>query len=160
MTTGCEGFRYFLVEYKKRLPNNEDSKDFHEHIDFMIKYFEGRGSFYRRDWGEHVSYNDERYWRSPNTLELKEIKERSVKQEKLDRANDTEFAVVNSSVVLAMIGIFGAGITMASNNIDYRGLVFFLVIALQGALTILSELRMIPFSIWGWLYNKNSKSVK
>jgi hypothetical protein len=71
-------FRYFLIEYKKRLPENEENKDFHKHIDFMIKCFEYPDLYYRRDYGEHVSLNDERYWRNPNEKEKSEMRKREI----------------------------------------------------------------------------------
>lgn len=72
-TTGS-AFRYFLIEYKKRLPHTAENKAFHEHLDFMIKYFESNHLIYQKRWDDWISPNDERYWRFPTVAEAIAIK--------------------------------------------------------------------------------------
>jgi hypothetical protein len=74
-----EAFRYFLIEYKKRLPLTEENKDFHEHIDYMINYFKTNHSIYQERWDDWISPNDERYWRNPTVEESKLIKDKQDK---------------------------------------------------------------------------------
>lgn len=92
MSDAGDAFGYFLQEYKKRLPINEENKDFHNHIDYMIKYFKTNSVIYRDRWDDWISPNDERYWRNPNELELKEISERKrVIKEKSTKGGIIEF---------------------------------------------------------------------
>jgi hypothetical protein len=87
--------RYFLIEYKKRLPDTEENKDFHEHIDFMIKYFKNSELWYRTDWEDYISSKDERYWRHPNELELKEISDKRTTINKKDGILDGVFRFID-----------------------------------------------------------------
>ena len=45
----------------------------------MIDYFESSHLYYREDWQEHVSLNDERYWRTPNSEEKEKIIQKYIK---------------------------------------------------------------------------------
>ena len=158
MTTAGQGFRYFLIEYKKRLPDIDENKDFHEHIDFMIKYFEANGSIYQNRWDDWISENDEKYWRNPTESEKVAIEEKRKAKRKAKEiskeATETRFAITTFSVLLALIGCYGmvSSILWSESIIDYRPWSFYGVLALQGVLMILYEVGMIPFSIWGWLY--------
>lgn len=80
MSDAGHGLRYFLVEYKKRLPQTEENKEFHEHLDFMIAYFESSHIIYLERWDDWISPNDERYWRNPNAEERAAIVAKHVKQ--------------------------------------------------------------------------------
>lgn len=78
MTDG-EAFRYFLIEYKKRLPVTEENKDFHEHIDYMIDYLKSGHIIYQGRWDDWISPDDERYWRNPTAEETKAIADKHAK---------------------------------------------------------------------------------
>ncbi|MFA5103494.1 MAG: hypothetical protein WC525_10135 [Candidatus Thermoplasmatota archaeon] len=75
-------FRMFLVEYKKRLPDTEENKEFIEMIDNMIDYLKTDYIFYQERWGEQISPDDPRYWRNPSQEEKEIIEMRKQKQEK------------------------------------------------------------------------------
>ena len=154
MSDDGSALRQFLIDYKKRLPVDEDSKDFHEHIDFMIKYFETSHSYYREDWGKDISPNDEKYWRRPKESEKVVIKIEQKEKEVERKKEEPRFAITVPSLILALIGcIVVSGFVLLKNgDVGLIGLTFYGVFVLQGFLTIFYELGIIPFSIWGWLY--------
>ena len=146
-----DAFGYFLKEYKKRLPINEENKDFHNHIDYMIRYFKTNSIIYQDRWDDWISPNDERYWRNPTVEEKSAIQEKHKVKETHNKANETRDAVTVASVLLAALGcvyVFGSIIP----TVNYAAMLFGLLIALQGVLTLFHELGLIPFAIWGWLY--------
>jgi len=81
MSGAGDAFGYFLIEYKKRLPDDESNKDFHNHIDYMIRYFRSNSVIYQDRWDDWISPNDERYWRMPNKSESELILKKHVEKE-------------------------------------------------------------------------------
>jgi hypothetical protein len=71
-----EAFRMFLIEYKKRLPDTPENKDFIEMMDYMIWYFEGYEIIYQDRWNDWISPNDPKYWRNPTPEETRAIEAR------------------------------------------------------------------------------------
>jgi hypothetical protein len=151
MSDAGDAFGYFLQEYKKRLPTNEENKDFHNHIDYMIKYFRTNHIIYQDRWGDWISPNDERYWRNPNVEEKSAIQEKHKVEETQCKSDGPKSTIVMASLFLAALGcLYSLGAVIPTVN--YVAILFGLLIALQGVLTLFHELGLIPFAIWGWLY--------
>ncbi len=146
-------FRYFLTEYKKRLPITDENKNFHEHIDYMIDNLKSSSRVYQKRWNDWISPDDERYWRLPNESEKRIIEINREKEKTVTESNKTRDAIVIMSCIIALIGCWGNTVSaMRHDGIDYYGLVLFSVFIAQGVLTILNELGIIKTAIWGWLY--------
>jgi hypothetical protein len=153
MSDAGDAFGYFLKEYKKRLPITEENKDFHEHIDYMIKYFRTNSVIYQTRWDDWISPNDERYWRNPTEGEKNLIRVKHQEKAKVYKKEGSHTAVVLASCLLSLMGVIGFLWSLLQMG-DYHlfVMVFNLVIVLQGLLTILGELGAVPLAIWGWLY--------
>ena len=153
MSDAGDAFGYFLTEYKKRLPINEENKDFHEHIDYMIKYFRTNSIIYQTRWDDWISPNDERYWRNPTEGEKKLMRVKHQEKAKVDKKEETHTAIVLTSIILSLLGCFSLVLSLLLEPGAYflPGLVFSIVIIVPGVLTVLGELGA-PTVIWGWLY--------
>jgi hypothetical protein len=82
MGTG-DAFRMFLIEYKKRLPDIPENKEFIEMMDYMTnEYFGSHEITYLDQWDDWISPKDKRYWRNPTPEETKQILLRQQKKKK------------------------------------------------------------------------------
>ena len=144
-------FRYFLTEYKKRLPETEENKDFHEHLDYMINYFKDPGTMYEDRWDAWLSMNDERYWRNPHESEKREIKIKHLKKEREKIKNGNRTIITMASVFLAAIAGYGM-LGMVFTGFTSPVVAFLGIFILQGVITIFHEMEIFPFSCWSWLY--------
>lgn len=146
-----EAFSYFLTEYKKRLPITDENKDFHEHIDYMINYYKTSEIIYQERWKDWISPNDERYWRDPTESEKRTIEISRKKEEGEHKKTEPRVVIVIASLLLSLLGCFGAPLSVLG-GLKLSELIFYGVFMVQGLLTILYELGVIPIGIWSWLY--------
>jgi hypothetical protein len=87
------------------------------------------------------------------------MKEDKTKQTKLfeERGdNDTHVAIALTSCAVGLIGCFMLGANSLNTSLlltpeFYSSLAFCLVLILQALLTILYDMEIISFSVWGWL---------
>jgi len=77
--------------------------------------------------------------------------EASVERDKPE--SETQFAVVMTSLLLGLAGCYGITLTaIQMSNIMICGeFIFGLGLIIQAALTVLFELGVISFNIWGWV---------
>jgi hypothetical protein len=80
MSDAGPALRRFLIEYKKRLPDTPENKEFADMIDRMISDLKESYIFYIGKWEEHISPNDERWFRDPTENERELIESRKLKE--------------------------------------------------------------------------------